>query len=79
MPDISVSWTLISYVLDLCCTPIGGYLFWLDQSKLVKTVNYLRKGCVVIDHSDKLPDFMEKLEAVLADELATVCSTDCIY
>lgn len=41
----------------------------------MKTVNYLRKGCLVIDHSDKLPDFTEKLEAVLADERATVLST----
>ena len=39
----------------------------------MKTVNYLHKGCVVIDHSDKLPDYLEKVEAVLADKYAVVC------
>lgn len=40
----------------------------------MKTVNYVHKGCAVLDHSDKLPDFMEKLEALLGDKLATVRS-----
>lgn len=38
----------------------------------MKTVNYLQKGCVFIDYSDKLSDYTEKVEAVLADKYATV-------
>lgn len=57
-----------------------GYLTWRTQSKVVKTINYLHKGCVLIDHSDKLPDYKEKVEAVLADKYTTVCiAIQCFY
>jgi hypothetical protein len=49
------------------------------QSKVVKTVIYKPKGVTLLDYSDKLKDYPERLSTLIAEKLATVISTHVFF
>ncbi len=84
-PHLNTSYLVLVYTLvcSECLRSVMGTMcgccMLRCQSKVVKTVIYKPKGVTLLDYSDKLKDYPERLSTLIAEKLATVISTHVFF